>query len=168
MRSGAVGDRQSRSQAFELERLVGVRWAGPDAIAANPRCPRVGRCRDGFTLARRSPPLRQFDGDVGGDRQLELLGVLELDVDRERGEPWLAVLGRPRLVVEVGERALFAAVRAHRQRQRRPHEAPAADAEPAAADEHVTVIVECDAFDFERDSIRAGGLMIGSLASHRC
>src|SRR5205085_10392106 len=92
-------------------------------------------CRLRRAVAIRPPALatwaggRQRNRDVGSDGQLrfEHLGAT---IPGERGFPPTTLLGRPWLVLEVGERAERAL--GSEQRQGRADEAPPADAEPAA------------------------------------
>ena len=75
---------------------------------------------------------RQVDDQLAADLQLGALGVELAAVPLEGGEPRLAVVGRPRLVVEHGHEP--AAALAVVQPQHGPDEAPAAQPAPVSGD----------------------------------
>ena len=122
---------------------LGLRRAAPRVQRAfgGRRAPLAGNARHGQVdrQARR-------DGELGrGD--LELLAL-----PREGGDPLVAVLGGPRLVVEDGQQASLLVGRLHHEH--RAHEAVAAQPVPAAADLEAVAVDPLEAVHLEGDAIR--------------
>src|SRR4029077_3027238 len=95
---------------------------------------RLARGRDAVVPRRALGPLhargarrRQVDGDARGDRQLGRLGQDRVALPREDGDPQLAVLGVPRLVLEVGQQPPLQLRAAQVQRRAYEPHAPLAE-----------------------------------------
>ena len=133
--------------------------AGARPPGAARRAPRAGRSdapateereargeRDGRAATGR----REHDDEARPHLELHGLDRLLLALPGERGDPRLALVRRPRLVLEQRDQAPPAAGKL--KVQHRAHEAPAAHAEPAARDLEPVARRPLEALDFEVDA----------------
>jgi hypothetical protein len=93
---------------------------------------------------------REVDDEPRADLELRALHLPRALRPRERGQPGLAVVRRPRLVLQQRDRAAAGAP-AHVQVQDRTHEAAAAQAVPATRDLDPVVARSLEALELEVD-----------------
>ena len=147
-----------------LQRLGGRRRARPGPFQLLPGAVGSPPPLGGGAWRRPAGPAGQRHRDVRRDRQLDRRRLIRRHVGGKRGHPLLVVLRRPRLVVQLGQRADLAAVGGARHRQRRPDEAPAPDAVPAAAHLHTARCGDREALHLEADAVGLGGQGRGGAA----
>jgi hypothetical protein len=121
-----------------------------------------GACPDPL-LAGAGSGRRQHDADVWRDRKLNRPRVGALTLERKRRFPELAVLGRPRLVVEVCEGP--PSIVAGAQCERGPHEPTPAQPEPPAGQHQLIAAAGFEPLNLECDAPRTA-FWLDSLRHH--